>query len=122
MVSRKLWDDLGGLDERFQIGMFEDDDFSYQVRRRGLEVAAAEDCFVHHFGQGSFAKLPRETYEEVFRENRSRFEEKWKMAWQSHQTRPDVKAAFERTRFVPATFCERAPRNEPTRHVHPRTH
>jgi GT2 family glycosyltransferase len=121
ILGRKLWSELGGLDERFQVGMFEDDDFSCQVRRRGLRVAAAEDCFVHHFGQGSFAKLPRETYEEVFRDNRRRFEEKWKTAWKPHQTRPGVKPAFERTRFLPATFCDRRHQNEPSRHVHPRT-
>lgn len=121
ILGRKLWSELGGLDERFQVGMFEDDDFSCQVRRRGLRVAAAEDCFVHHFGQGSFAKLPRETYEEVFRNNRRRFEEKWKTAWKPHQTRPGVKPAFERTRFLPATFCDRHHQNEPSRHVHPRT-
>jgi len=98
--------------------MFEDDDLSLQVRQRGLRVAAAEDCFVHHFGQGSFAKLPRDTYEEVFRDNRRRFEEKWKIAWKAHQTRPGVKPAFERMRFQPATFCSRTSQNEPSRHVH----
>jgi len=118
IMRRTLWRQLGGLDERFQIGMFEDDDLSLQVRQRGLRVAAAEDCFVHHFGQGSFAKLPRDTYEEVFRDNRRRFEEKWKIAWKAHQTRPDVKPAFERMRFQPATFCSRTSQNEPSRHVH----
>lgn len=118
MTRKALWNDLGGLDERFEVGMFEDDDLSLQVRKRGLRVAAAEDCFVHHFGQGSFAKLPRETYDEIFRDNRRRFEEKWKIAWKAHQTRPDVKPAFERMRFQPGTFCAGASRNEPSRHVH----
>ena len=117
-VRKALWNELGGLDERFEIGMFEDDDFSLKVRRRGLRVAAAEDCFVHHFGQGSFAKLPRDTYEELFRDNRRRLEEKWKIAWKSHQTRPDVKPAFDRMRFQPATFCQRTPQSEPSRHGH----
>ena len=116
MMRKTLWNDLGGLDERFEIGMFEDDDFSLQVRKRGLRVAVAEDCFVHHFGQGSFSKLPSATYERIFRNNRKKFEEKWKTPWQAHKTRPDVKAAFERMRFQPATFCER--RNEPSRHAH----
>jgi GT2 family glycosyltransferase len=118
MARKSLWTELGGLDERFAIGMFEDDDFSFQVRKRGLRVAAAEDCFVHHFGQGSFSKLPRETYEEVFRQNQRRFEEKWKTAWKSHQTRPDVTPALQRMRFQPATFCKCASQNEPSRHVH----
>jgi len=104
LLRKALWSELGGLDERFQIGMFEDDDLSLQVRKRGLRVAAAEDCFVHHFGQGSFAKLPSSIYEEVFASNRRRFEEKWHITWKTHQTRPNVKPAAERMRFQPATF------------------
>jgi len=106
MARRSLWQERGGLDERFEIGMFEDDDFSFQVRKRGLRVAAAEDCFVHHFGQGSFSKLPRDAYEQIFSNNRRRFEEKWKTSWKAHRTRPEVKPAYERRRFQPATFCD----------------
>ncbi len=116
MLRMQLWRELGGLDERFAIGMFEDDDFSLRVRNRGMRVAAAEDCFVHHFGQGSFAKLPGERYEQVFQANRKKFEEKWKTSWKAHRTRPDVKPAFERMRFQPAAFCE--PPSEPNRHAH----
>ncbi|MGA2593989.1 MAG: polysaccharide pyruvyl transferase family protein [Bryobacteraceae bacterium] len=111
-LRKTLWEELGGLDERFEIGMFEDDDFSLRVRKRGLRAVAAEDCFVHHFGQGSFAKLPRSAYDEVFANNQRRFEEKWNTRWKGHQTRPDVKPAWERVRFQPATFCESETRNE----------
>jgi polysaccharide pyruvyl transferase CsaB len=117
MLRKALWSELGGLDERFEIGMFEDDDLSLQVRKRGLRVAAAEDCFVHHFGQGSFAKMPRETYEELFARNRRRFEEKWNTTWTAHRTRPNLKPAYERLRFQPATFCQDEPANEPGRHA-----
>jgi len=105
MIRKSLWQELDGLDERYEVGMFEDDDFSLKVRRRGLRVVAAEDCFVHHFGQGSFAQLPAETYEKIFQENRRRFEEKWKVTWKAHQPRPNVKPAYARTRFHPAPFC-----------------
>ena len=111
-LRKTLWNELGGLDERYEVGMFEDDDFSLQVRKRGLRVVAAEDCFVHHFGQGSFGKLPRSAYEEVFANNRRRFEEKWHTRWNGHRTRPAVKPLAERVRFQPATFCERDARNE----------
>lgn len=111
LLRKQLWNDLGGLDERFEIGMFEDDDLSLQVRKRGLRVVAAEDCFVHHFGQGSFSKLERSAYEEIFSRNRRRFEEKWNTAWKAHQTRPNVRPAFERMRFQPATFFDRESAN-----------
>ena len=56
-MPRAVWEAVGRLDERFGIGMFEDDDLSMQVRSQGWKVALAEDCFIHHFGQGSFSQL-----------------------------------------------------------------
>jgi polysaccharide pyruvyl transferase CsaB len=104
LLPRSLWDRAGGLDTTFGIGMFEDDDLSFAVREAGFRVVAAEDCFVHHFGQGSFSKLPGETYNRVFEANRRRFEEKRGVPWQPHHTRPGVRPAFEEERFDPATF------------------
>jgi hypothetical protein len=68
-------------------------------------VVAAEDCFIHHFGQGSFSKIPQQEYEAIFEANRKRFEEKWNTAWKPHQTRPGVRPAFEERKFSPGDFC-----------------
>lgn len=105
MVRKNLYDEIGGLDERFEIGMFEDDDFSLKVRERGLRVVAAEDCFVHHFGQGSFSQLSPAEYNELFAINRSRFEEKWDREWIPHQVRPGTKPPLEDRRFQPEAFA-----------------
>src|SRR5581483_1155511 len=80
-LRRDLYEKLGGLDESFGIGMFEDDDLSMKVKNQGLRVVVAEDCFVHHFGQGSFAKLPSSEYDRIFETNRRQFEAKWKQSW-----------------------------------------
>lgn len=104
LVSRRVWEEVGGLDETFQIGMFEDDDFSHRIREAGYRIVAAEDCFVHHFGQGSFRKLDSSEYNQIFDKNRRRFEEKWNIRWLPHKTRPGVRAAFEEKPFVPADF------------------
>ncbi|HET8548825.1 MAG TPA: glycosyltransferase, partial [Bryobacteraceae bacterium] len=53
LIPRAVWAETGGLDASYEIGMFEDDDFSVRVRRAGYRVVTAEDCFIHHFGQGS---------------------------------------------------------------------
>ena len=107
LMPRAVWDQVGEMDTRYEIGMFEDDDLSLRVRQAGFGVFAAEDCFIHHFGQGSFSKLPRETYNRIFEANRKRFEEKWKRPWVAHRTRPGVRPAFEEKRFEPDEFLIR---------------
>ena len=86
-LRRDTFERVGPLDERFGIGMFEDDDYSHRVRKAGLRVVCAEDAFVHHFGRASFAKLGGAEYEALFEENRRRYEEKWQTAWQPHKGR-----------------------------------
>ncbi|MCC7496092.1 MAG: glycosyltransferase [Bryobacterales bacterium] len=109
MVRKSLFDELGGLDERYGAGMFEDDDFSFKARRAGKRVIAAEDCYVHHFGQGSFSQLSSDRYQELFDRNRQAFEEKWGVAWTPHRSRPDVRPAHLERRIPPAEFCTRRP-------------
>jgi GT2 family glycosyltransferase/peptidoglycan/xylan/chitin deacetylase (PgdA/CDA1 family)/glycosyltransferase involved in cell wall biosynthesis len=90
LIPRHVWRTVGELDEGFEIGMFEDDDYSVRVRREGLRVVTAEDCFIHHFGRGSFAKLPPERYQQVFERNLQRFRGKWGN-WTPHRNRPGVR-------------------------------
>jgi len=89
-LRRELWDRIGGLDEGFTIGMFEDDDFSLRIQQEGLRTVTAEDCFVHHFGNGSFAKVKSSDSMEIFSRNRKYFEKKWNLVWCEHQARPGV--------------------------------
>jgi len=104
LIPRAVWEKIGGLDERFGLGMFEDDDFCHRVAQVGFRIAAAEDCFIHHFGQGSFRKLLTKEYNQIFERNRQLFEEKWEIEWQPHKTRPGVRAAFEDHVYTPAAF------------------
>jgi GT2 family glycosyltransferase len=88
-VRRDVFERVGPLDERFEVGLFEDDDYSARIREAGLRVVCAEDAFVHHFGEGSFGALvPSGRYGELFRANKQRFEEKWGVEWHSHLRRP----------------------------------
>ncbi|MBC7928504.1 MAG: glycosyltransferase [Bryobacteraceae bacterium] len=90
VISRQLWDRLGGLDERYQVGMFEDDDFSLRVQQAGYRTVTAEDCFIHHFGNGSFSKLSSRASLRIFHENKQAFEAKWQRDWVPHKTRAGV--------------------------------
>jgi GT2 family glycosyltransferase/glycosyltransferase involved in cell wall biosynthesis len=108
LLPRAVWEKAGGLDERFEVGLFEDDDLSVSVTRLGYRIVAAEDCFVHHFGQGVFSKLARATYERVLERNRRRFEEKWGVCWSQHRHRSGVapgRAGAGPAEFVKARGC-----------------
>jgi len=90
MISRKLYDQVGPLDEGYGIGMFEDDDYSTASQMAGFRNVLAEDVFIHHFGSVSFKKLEDETYMALHRKNRQYFEKKWRVKWSQPQFRPGV--------------------------------
>jgi GT2 family glycosyltransferase len=104
LVRRKLWEEVGALDEGFQIGTFEDDDFSLRIRKAGYRIVTAEDCFIHHFGNGSFGKLNSEESRRIFEQNRKRFESKWNVVWLGHKTRPGVSPISEETKIPLSEF------------------
>jgi GT2 family glycosyltransferase len=81
-LPRALYAQLGGLDERYRVGLFEDDDLAMAVRRAGRRVVVADDAFVHHYGGASFDRLGSSRYLRLWWENRRRFERKWGVAWQ----------------------------------------
>ncbi|MFN7922159.1 MAG: glycosyltransferase [Bryobacteraceae bacterium] len=108
-LSRKTWDAVGGLDERFEVGMFEDDDFCKRVAEANLRIVTAEDCFIHHFGNGSFEQLDPDRSRRIFAENRKKFEEKWDVEWKEHSMRPGVRPLNAEPRFKPEEFSQRDP-------------
>lgn len=77
-LPRSVWHEVGGLDERFEVGFFEDDDFSRRIRRTGYDVRCRRDAWVHHFQGASFGKLSPEAYERIYEANRRRFHAKWR--------------------------------------------
>jgi GT2 family glycosyltransferase len=81
LTRRSILDDVDLLDERFAVGMFEDDDLSHSLRKRGFDLGIALDSFVHHVGQASFSRLGDTEYLALWEANRRRFEEKWGVRW-----------------------------------------
>ena len=76
MMKRAVYDAIGGLDERFGLGFFDDDDLAERARRAGFELAVARDLFAHHFGSRTFVGNGVDA-ERVLDENARRFAAKW---------------------------------------------
>jgi len=83
-MRRDLIDRIGKLDERYGMGMFEDDDFSLRIRQAGYKLICIKDVFIHHFGNVTFRLFGEENYRRLLEENRKKFEEKWGITWQPH--------------------------------------
>ena len=75
-VRKAVFDELGGFDERFEIGGFEDDDLCRRVRQRDLRLLISHGSFVHHRAHASFDANDVD-WRTTQQENRVRFEEKW---------------------------------------------
>jgi len=86
-IRRKLLDEIGSLDEGFEVGMFEDDDLAFRIKRAGYGLCCCEDVFIHHFHGASFKMLSKEEYSRVFKANQERFETKWEIKWEPHRYR-----------------------------------
>ncbi len=78
LLRREVWQRVGELDERFGIGMFEDDDYARRLRAAGLRLVCRRDAFVHHWQQASFGRMDEAAYLELFERNRQAFNAKWR--------------------------------------------
>jgi O-antigen biosynthesis protein len=87
-MPRGVYELVGGLDENFGIGFFEDDDYCMRVKAAGLDVVCVDDVFVHHHLSASFDKLKQSARQALMDKNKAYFESKWG-PWVPHVYRPD---------------------------------
>ena len=90
MMSRKVFEQVGPLDEMFGRGFFEDDDYCRRIELLGLRIVCAEDVFIHHQLSASFDKLKQQERQELFEVNKKIYEAKWG-EWSPHIYRGTVK-------------------------------
>jgi GT2 family glycosyltransferase/glycosyltransferase involved in cell wall biosynthesis len=53
-VRREVWLALGGLDESYGVGNFEDDDLCLRIRVAGYRLGVAQHVFVYHHNNATF--------------------------------------------------------------------
>jgi GT2 family glycosyltransferase len=87
IMTKDIYKKLGGLDERYGRGLFEDDDYCFNVKKHGYQILCTEDSFVHHFGGMSFKKIQTREYQQLFDDNKNKFETKWNTKWVPHKYR-----------------------------------
>ncbi len=98
-IDRLVVDQIGGMDERFGMGNFEDDDFCLRTRAAGYGIYVCDDVFIHHFGSQSFA-ANNVDYAKTMNENWSKFAQKWGLPpafpVNGYQARPLYTRGFDR--------------------------
>ncbi|AZO93811.1 glycosyltransferase [Halocella sp. SP3-1] len=78
LLKREVIETIGGFDEMFSPGNFEDDDFCLRAAVAGYKNIIARDVYVHHFGSMTFKKEGLD-YQQIMKENWNKFKEKWKI-------------------------------------------
>jgi GT2 family glycosyltransferase/Tfp pilus assembly protein PilF len=78
LAKREVIDRIGGLDEQFGSGNFEDDDFCLRAVVAGYKACIALDAFVHHTGSQTF-KGAGINYQQSLERNWKIFKAKWKL-------------------------------------------
>jgi len=76
LMRRAVLEKIGGLDERYGSGNFEDDDLCIRARLGGFGIAIAKSVFVHHAGSQTF-KGAKMDYRACMSRNWELFKTKW---------------------------------------------
>ncbi|GMV14755.1 MAG: glycosyltransferase [Polyangiaceae bacterium] len=81
LLDRAAFETVGGLDQGYRRGMFEDDDLAMALGARGKRVLLAPEVFVHHAAGTTLRALSPFEYFATFELNRRRFEQRWQVRW-----------------------------------------
>lgn len=98
LIREQTWKAVGGFDERFGPGNYEDDDYCTRVRQAGYRMVVADDAFVFHFGGRTFAgmNLLGESFDRLMKDNRRKYSEKWGLNLPEPLSPPEQAAQLNR--------------------------
>ncbi|MBC5581415.1 glycosyltransferase [Anaerofilum sp. BX8] len=106
VFTREVIETVGMLDEQFFPGSFEDDDYCKRVYNANFRIWIRRDCYIHHWGSGSFSNLAMNSRIRISQENKKKFEDKWGILWEDR--RPLLLESF----FQDVQFLVKYPPNE----------
>jgi GT2 family glycosyltransferase len=83
LLKRAVYERVGGLDERFSPGHYEDDDYCFRIRMHGFGLRICRDTLVWHEGSASFRLGGEAAQQALIARNRELFIAKWQAdpAW-----------------------------------------
>jgi GT2 family glycosyltransferase len=79
LIRRDVFNLVGELDERFNPGNYEDNDYGVRILEAGFLNILCWNSFIYHYGSKSFGK-DASKYTQVIRRNRAAFKDKWGFA------------------------------------------
>lgn len=77
LVKRSVLDEIGGFDERFGFGNYEDDDLCLRAIRSGYRLMLVHEAFIHHIGHASMGQMNSAALDALLAENADKARRKW---------------------------------------------
>jgi glycosyltransferase involved in cell wall biosynthesis/GT2 family glycosyltransferase len=77
LVRRQIWEQLGGWDDRFGRGVYEDVDFCWRVKEKGYRILYQPDVCLYHFESASIEPNGHHLLYKSKLENQKKLLEKW---------------------------------------------
>ena len=102
LIEKDTIESFGILDERFEIGMFEDDDYVRRIQNSGFKVGICYDSYVFHKISSSFNLMNSEERNRIFLSNKEIYEKKWG-SWIPHEylkPLPDISEIMINQHFI----------------------
>lgn len=86
-MRKRLYEDLGGLDENFGLGYYEDTDFSIKATKRNCKMVYTESVFVYHQAGQSFSRHGSKAVKKLMKANRRKLIKKHGNTFKLHHIR-----------------------------------
>lgn len=95
LVRRDVFQEIGGLDERYLPAYYEDTDLCFAIRKMGLQVVINPSVLVYHF---EYASRSAAQARQLCDENRPKFVQKWKRELLNQAAYPNYLEARDRAK------------------------
>ena len=84
---RNLYEAIGGYDEAYKIGKYEDEDMFMRIRKAGWNVAITSTVLIHHYGSKTVNAEKSTATFDFEKANRKTFLRKWKYYYLTRKLR-----------------------------------